>query len=196
MTAQEIIRIQHIEHYCVHACSFTELTESLQVSIRHTRRLIAQFRRDGPQSLVHGLRGRPSNHRLKEDHRNHVKEIIQSKYSTFKPTFVKEKLEEQEGIILSDETVRKIMTDMNLWKPILRSEQRIFQLRERKEAHGMMIQFDGSYHVWLPDVLPLVKWCLLVAIDDATSQITKAEFCDDEGIDDVFPFWHTYVSEL
>jgi hypothetical protein len=105
-----------------------------------------------------------------------MKKIIQEKYSTFKPTFVQEKLEELHKITLSNETVRKIMTAMNLWKPTIRSEQRMFQLRERKASYGMMIQFDGSYHEWLPDVLPLIKWCLLVAIDDATSQLVDAQF--------------------
>lgn len=196
MTSKELTRVQKIEQYHTHSCSFLELTESLQVSTRHTRRLLAQYRRDGPESLVHGLRGKPSNHRQKVGQYNRVKQLIQEKYSSFKPTFVQEKLQEKEGIVLSDETVRKLMITLNLWKPIPRSVQHIFQLRARKVAYGMMIQFDGSYHEWLPNALPGVKWCLLVAIDDATSQLTKATFCDDEGIDDVFPFWQMYVREL
>lgn len=104
-----------------------------------------------------------------------------------------EKLQEIEHISVSDETVRKIMTHMDLWKPSVRSEQKIFQLRERKPAYGMMTQFDGSYHEWLPFALPGVTWCLLVAIDDATSQLIQCEFVNDEGIDDIFPFWMNYV---
>jgi hypothetical protein len=106
---------------------------------------------------------------------------------------VTEKLEEIDHIKISAETTRKIMTTMKLWKPSVRSEQKIFQLRERKTSYGMMTQFDGSYHEWLPLMLPGVKWCLLVAIDDATSQLVQCEFVNDEGIDDIFPFWQSYV---
>jgi len=37
---------------------------------------------------------------------------------------------------------------------------------------------------------------LLLAIDDATSQITYAEFGKDEGIACVFPFWRHYLSTV
>ena len=55
----------------------------------------------------------------------------------------------------------------------------------------MMIQFDGSYHAWIDGSDE--KWCLLVAIDDATGHIVHATFAEDEGIEDVFPFWRDYI---
>jgi hypothetical protein len=37
----------------------------------------------------------------------------------------------------------------------------------------MMVQFDGSYHDWFEDG---VTRCLLLAIDDATSELMLAKF--------------------
>jgi hypothetical protein len=72
----------------------------------------------------------------------------------FKPTFVWEQLKERENIHFSVETIRKIMINMGLWKSSPRKQDSTFQLRERKGSYGVMTQFDGSYHEWLPDVLP------------------------------------------
>jgi len=67
--------------------------------------------------------------------------------------------------------------------------------RERKEHYGEMQQFDGSYHDWFEGRSSEKEQCLLVAIDDATGQLTKATFAEHggEGIEDVFPFWMDYL---
>jgi hypothetical protein len=86
------------------------------------------------------------------------------------------------------------MTEMGLWKPKIRKkESPPFKLRERKDCYGSMQQFDGSYHEW---VVGCGKWCLLLDVDDATSQIPAAEFGKSEGIECVFPFWRKYVTTI
>jgi hypothetical protein len=68
---------------------------------------------------------------------------------------VTEKLLELHTIKLSDEKVRRIMTDLGFWKPKLRKTPKPpFKLRERRDCYGSMQQFDGSYHEWLPLSLP------------------------------------------
>lgn len=73
--------------------------------------------------------------------------------------------------------------------------------REPKESLGEMIQFDGSYHAWLegrdgmdtngkPNTC-----CLLLATDDATGKIMKAQFTVNEGIRYIFPFWREYIED-
>jgi len=79
-----------------------------------------------------------------------ARSIIAEKYSEYYPTFVHEKLIQNHAITLSDETVRKIMSEMGLWKPRIRKEiTPPFKLRERRACYGSMIQFDGSYHEWV-----------------------------------------------
>ena len=196
MSEQELWRSQFIERYTWGGLLFWELLSSIWVGERQWRRIVAKYRRDWPKSLSHGLRGKPSNHKIPLVFYDNMKEIIRDRYSSFWPTFVQEKLSENHGITISDETVRQIMMELWFWKPRIRKkESPPFHLRERKECYGMMVQFDGSYHIWLPDILPWEYWCLLVAIDDATSQIIDAFFCNSEGIENIFPFWTTYMEK-
>ena len=58
-----------------------------------------------------------------------------------------------------------------------------------------MQQFDGCYHNWFEgrnkEELGLEQ-CLLVSVDDASGNITKAKFGDNEGVKPVFGFWREY----
>lgn len=51
-------------------------------------------------------------------------------------------------------------------------------MRARKKHHGELVQVDGSYHAWLEDCAE--KACLLLFIDDATSEILAAQFVPHE----------------
>lgn len=51
-------------------------------------------------------------------------------------------------------------------------------MRERKERRGELVQIDGSYHAWLEDRAE--QACLLLFIDDATSEILAAQFVPHE----------------
>lgn len=66
------------------------------------------------------------------------------------------------------------------------------QKRDRRPLYGMLVQFNGSYHDWLEN---WEKWCLLVAIDDATSPVIDAKFTKWESLDDVFNFWKDYFKK-
>jgi hypothetical protein len=95
------------------------------------------------------------------------------------------------------------MTLWNLWKP---GKKRIVgemhrKWREPKETKGEMIQFDGSYHAWLEGRDGVTEdgkpntCCLLLATDDATGEITKAELTKNEWIECIFPFWKEYSED-
>ena len=49
----------------------------------------------------------------------------------------------------------------------------------RRCRRGELVQIDGSYHSWLEERGP--KACLLLFVDDATSEILAAEFVDQES---------------
>jgi transposase-like protein len=102
-----------------------------------------------------------------------------------------EQLAKQKEIILSRETVRSIMADNDLWKAKTRTGPALHRAwRERRPLFGELIQFDGSYHRWFEDG---EEYCLLGAIDDATSRIVRACFDDNEGVQAVFRFWKGYI---
>jgi hypothetical protein len=56
--------------------------------------------------------------------------------------------------------------------------------------YGELIQYDGCYHDWNEDG---EEECLLSAVDDATSTVTKMVFADHEGIVPTFRFWWSYL---
>ena len=57
-----------------------------------------------------------------------------------------------------------------------------------------MIQYDGSYHKWFEGRDNTEYQCLLVAVDDATGEVT-AQFDQNEGLFATFRFWKDYIEE-
>ena len=87
-----------------------------------------------------------------------------------KPVFVTKKLKDYYSIEISKETVRHIMIQEGIWKEKSRKHVQYRKLRPRKDSYGEMVQFDGSYHLWFENRND--EWCLLLAQDDATGEIT------------------------
>lgn len=94
-----------------------------------------------------------------------------------KPGFITEKLEANEGIRVSDETVRKLMIEYHLW--VSRQPKRqIHQRRNRRECEGELIQIDASDHLWFENRGPRCHLHLIV--DDATGKIKGGYFAKEE----------------
>lgn len=92
------------------------------------------------------------------------------------------------------------MIEEDLWKVrVQKFEQFPHVWRARKDCFGQMQQYDGSYHNWFEGRIhnaqgeSIVENCLLCSIDDATGQITKAQFADNEGVMATFTFWQEYI---
>lgn len=80
--------------------------EMLQVTERHVRRTLKGYRRSGGERLFSKRRGKPSNNQLKEDVKQGAIDSIYRIYTDFELTLAHEKLTEQHGLKLSQETVR------------------------------------------------------------------------------------------
>jgi hypothetical protein len=100
-------------------------------------------------------------------------------FEDFGPTLLKEKLEEMKGLLISKETLRQIMIEEGKHQPKIKKKKRTHPQRERRCRRGELVQIDGSYHPWLEDRGP--KACLLLFVDDATSQVLAAEFVEHES---------------
>src|ERR1700693_3328987 len=90
--------------------------ERLKVSDRHVRRMLLRLRERGDRSLVHGLRGRPSNRKLATRFEQKILVRLRQRYADFGPTLAAEHLA-QEDFSVSRETLRKWMTQAALWRP-------------------------------------------------------------------------------
>lgn len=146
----------------------SEAAEMVSVSERQIRRIVKRIREEGDGGIVHRLRGRESNRKLPEKLKDRIITLYREKYEGFGPTLMTEKLEEIEGISLSDETVRSWLIDAGDWKK--RRHRKVHrQWRPRKQHQGEMVQLDGSHHDWFEG--RGAKCVLMGYIDDASGKI-------------------------
>ena len=149
----------------------------LGLSERQIRRIMRRVREEGDKSVVHKLRGKPSNRAIPNYKKERAIKLYKERYQGFGPLLASEKLLEIEGIQLSDETLRKWLIERGEWK-IRRGQREHRQWRERKQYFGEMLQLDGSHHDWLEGRGP--ELVLMGYIDDATSNVL-GRFYDYEG---------------
>ena len=141
--------------------------------------LVNAYRRDGATALVSRRRGRPSNSKFSATLQNQVCAIVREHYSDFGPTLASEYLAERHAITVSRETLRKWMIADGIWTTRAARRKRVQQRRQRRECRGELVQLDGSHHDWFEGRSP--KCCLLVFIDDATSELLHLEFIPSES---------------
>jgi transposase len=140
----------------------------LKVTDRQVRRMLLRLRERGDRSLVHGLRGRPSNRKLAVGFEQKILARLRQRYADFGPTLAAEHLA-QEGFAVSRETLRKWMTKAALWRPRAQRVKAVHVWRERRASFGELVMQDSSPFRWLEDRGPACQ--LIALIDDATSRI-------------------------
>ncbi len=150
----------------------------LGISLRHLRRLIAAYRKEGSVALAHGNRGRKSANAIGDEIRRSVVELAISTYEGFNQKHFTELLDEREGISLSRSSVRNILLDSGIKSPRRRRQSKHRSRRDRYPQEGMLLQIDGSSHDWLQGRGP--RMSLIGAIDDAAGKVPYAIFREQE----------------
>ena len=173
MSAREFDRNQVIQNVLNRHLKQRHAAKQLGLSVRQVKRLCRRARRDGKKGLIHGLRGKPSNHRLSEAILARAVRLVKKHYPDFGPTFAQEKLTEIKKMTLSVSSLRKAMIADGHWKT---HKQRPFYRawRERRPCVGELVQLDGSDHDWFEGRGP--KCVLLPYVDDATSRVLYGQF--------------------
>ena len=151
---------------------------ALGVSQRQLRRLKKVYHREGAAGLVHGNRGRQPSHALPEEIRTRVVELAKARYIGFNHQHLTEKLAEDEGLELSRSSVSRIVSAAGLQPPRPRRAPKHRSRRERLPQEGMLLQADGSRHLWLGSDAPYLT--LIGGIDDATGEMAWAVFREQE----------------
>jgi hypothetical protein len=127
--------------------------------------------------VVHGLRGRPSNHAKPAEHRAWALEKAGDPlYSDFGPTLLAEHLSAHTEATqeVKGPTLRLWMIDEGLWEA-KRRKARHRKARPRRAAFGELIQWDSSDHAWFEDRAP-GRFVLIKMHDDATNRLLMARF--------------------
>ena len=91
--------------------------ERLGLTTRQVQRLVHRLRDYGRAGLTSRKRSSPSNHQLPVGIEQRAVALIRDIYADFGPTLAREKLIERHNLVLSKETVRRIMIDARLWVP-------------------------------------------------------------------------------
>ena len=148
------------------------------VSPRHTRRILADYRKNGAASLAHGHRGRKPANAIPEATRSRVVHLARTVYEGANHTHLSELLSERVGLDMGRTTLRRILVNAGLSSPRRRRPPKHRVRRQRMPREGMLIQMDGSYHRWLGEDGP--QFTILFAVDDATGCVVNALFCDHD----------------
>jgi len=196
MSNKELDRYDIIKRLIRGDLNGTEASRLIGLSTRQIRRLKSGVKQYGPKGLIHGNRSKKSNRRLPDKERDTIIKLLHKHYHDFWPTHASEKLDEIHNIVHDPKTIRQIMIDEGLWKQrkVKRKEYR--EWRQRRPHFGEMQQFDGSYHNWFEgrnEAANGLEQCLLLSVDDATSNITYAKFDIHEGLFPVYDFWLEYL---
>ncbi|WP_317054568.1 ISNCY family transposase [Roseovarius rhodophyticola] len=192
MSERELNRVEVLSQVNQGRMTATNAGNVLGLSRRQVHRLLKTFQSGGPAAIRHKARGRVSNNRIDPAVREFAVTLVRENYIDFGPTFAAEKLDEEHGLKVSRETLRKWMQDAGIW--LSRKQRRTFhQPRLRRECYGELIQIDGSDHHWFEGRGPACT--LLVFIDDATSTLMHLEFVTSESTFSYFGALEAYLHE-
>jgi transposase len=178
MTAKDVLRSQVMAQVMEGKLDQASAASRLGVSVRQVKRIKRRLQEEGTAGLLSKKRGRPSNRRTPAEVLARAVALIGTRYADFGPTLACEKLAELHEIKLSVETVRQAMLRAGLWKARRGAGIRTHAIRERRARRGELIQIDGSPHDWFEG--RAARCCLLVFIDDATSELMALRFVDTE----------------
>ena len=149
-----------------------EFSKLIGKSYRQSQRIIKKVEEEDFFGVIHKNLGSTPYNKTDPHTEALIVDFLTYKYEGFNLTHFKEMLEEYENIKISKSVLHRIAKKHGLVKNPQRRARRSYRPRPRMPQEGMLIQFDGSDHVWFGTE----RSDLLVAIDDATGKILSAEF--------------------
>ena len=158
--------------------SIINASKLLKKSRRTIERYLKDYRKNGIAFIFHKNKNRIPVNKISDDVKKNVQKLIRNEYFDFNLTHLKEKLEEDKGILVKRETLRKWAYEIHHVKKAKKRKPKVRKRRDRMESCGLMIQMDGSTHRWFGNE----KSCLILAIDDANSE-AHAEFFKSETVE-------------
>jgi transposase len=159
--------------------SLKDAATAMGLGLRQAKRIKKRFAEGGAAALVHRARGRACSKKLKPGLVQRVLDLSHTKYPDFNDAHFTLMLQQQEGIKISRDTVRRIRRAAGIKPKKKRRPPRHHGRRPRRENQGAMILWDGSHHRWFGPDRPFA--CLMAAIDDATSAVLALRFEPSES---------------
>ena len=142
MTIKEAERLRLFKNHLEGAISLVKISNLLNISYRHTKRIWRNFKLHGPDALISKKR-KNQNRCLDAGVEMAVLSLIRNHYRDYGPTLLSEKLEERHQIVISKESIRKIKIKHGLHQPKKQKEAKVYQRRKRRSCYGELVQMDG-----------------------------------------------------
>lgn len=156
---------------------------ALGLSVRQLQRLKARVRRLGPLGVRHGNAGREPHNKLPQALRRKIHELAATTYAQYNFSHLADTLPLDEGIVVSDETLRRLLRPVGHGGKLRRIKVHR-RRRQRRSKEGELLFLDGSPHRWFGDAYEPV--CLLLSTDDATGKPLYGKFQPQEDRDGCF----------
>jgi hypothetical protein len=141
-------------------------------SYRQAQRIITKIKKSDALGVIHGNTGREPHNKTPLETELMIIDLLKNKYQNFNLTHFNEKAKLYEKIEIKKDALHVIAKRHGLIKNPKRRGRRSHKPRPRLPREGMMIQFDGSNHVWFGDI----RTDLIGGIDDATGKVVACEF--------------------
>ncbi len=121
------------------------------VSDRWVRKLLKRMKQQGDGVVVHGLRGRASNRKIRRRRPSHGAGPSEAAGLARFRAYLRERTVSQAAWLeVSDETLRGWMIEAGLWKTRRRAKSEdVHCWRPRRSGFGELVQWDTSEHDWL-----------------------------------------------
>ncbi len=155
----------------------------LGVSKQYVNRLKRSYAAKGALAFRHGNEGKGRSWKTKPATEAKIIALYRDKYAGFNFKHFLEKLNEEEGVAISYEPLRRILTSAGFKSPKGhkgKKEKAEHPSRPRRQCFGELLQIDASIHNWFGDLLP--KATLHGAIDDATGTVMGLFFDKEETL--------------
>jgi len=183
LTMKENKRLQVVQEVLAKERTVEEAARVLCRSERHVYRILDKVRKGGALGVIHGNRGREPVNKTPQELIERIIQLRSHTYTGFNDRHFRDELEDEEGVKIGRETVRKILRTSGT-PPVKPARKRKYRgKRKAKDKFGEMLQGDGSWHDWLQGRGP---WLTLVHfVDDATTY-QWAEFFGQETTEAYF----------
>lgn len=150
----------------------TDFALQIGKSYRQSQRIIHKVRTTDTMGVFHGNCGKIPHNKTPVDVEMKIIDLLKNRYRNFNLTHFNEMAKKYEGLEIKKDALHTIARRHGLVKSPKRRGRRSHRPRARLAREGMMIQFDGSQHMWFGDI----KTDLIGGIDDATGKVLAGEF--------------------
>jgi len=194
----------------------------LNCTVRHINRMIAGYNDYGKESFVHGNRGRKPSNTFSIDLKNQIFDLYASKYSDCNYRFFAELLSKHENINVSEDFVRKLLTENFLISPkshrstknrikkeLKLQKQQAASKKEFAKIQANIVSIEDAHPrqprcAYFGEEIQLdasqhvwfgnTKTFLHIAIDDSTSHIVGAYFDDQETLNGYYNIFYQILT--